>query len=197
MQNIFAYLMATVVAGILLLAIFKIRIDGDETSVAVTQFRASKSGSLNVAAMIQRDFANIASNHPNFVLPLDSVFVAIDTVGSEQSFSFRGQTARGAAPSLISYQWEEVGTTYLDTSYVPTYRLTRYVDGVNSGGSTGGIVEFRLRFLREDGMAVANVINTRQIEVELRSVSTLGKNKGTKGTRWSATIRPTALQIEA
>ena len=189
--------MATVVAGILLLAIYKIRIDGDQTSVAVTQFRASKAGSLNVAAMVERDFTNIASNHPNFVLPLDSVFVAIDTVGSDQSFSFRGQTQRGVAPSLITYRWVEVGTAYVDTAYVPTYQLTRYIDGANAGGSTGGIVEFRLRFLREDGAPVASVTNTRQIEVLLRSVSTLGVNKGTKGTRWSAIIRPAALQIEA
>jgi len=196
-HSMIAYSLAAAVVGILAITIFSVSRTGQDAAISATQFQAAKESSLDVAAMIQRDFANIGSNHPNFDLPIDSVFVKIDTTGDDQTFSFRGQTTRGATPSLITYNWTQVGTESIGGETVPIYQLTRYIDGTNSGGNAGGIVSLKLRFEYDNGTAVANVLSTRRIRVDMELVSTLGVDSNMETSRWSAIIRPTALQIES
>ncbi|MGA7303731.1 MAG: hypothetical protein WBW88_02605 [Rhodothermales bacterium] len=190
MQNWIAQLVAVVVAGTVIFIIAAVNLRVQRGAVATTQYQASKTNEVDLVGLIDRDFRNIGSSYPNFSLDPNAAIIAFDSSGT---FAFWGQTKRGFAPDSIRYSWSQTGTVLVDSAYVPAYSISRTVNGVPAGGSAGSVTSFSLRLLDNDGNGIAALSDTRQIEVNLSIVSSLGANAYTGTNDWQTVIRPTAL----
>ena len=200
------YVVAVVLASFVALTLFAVQLRTQETSVDSTQYRAAKKSAVDVVRMIEHDFKNLGSQHPAsptsglHALPGGATFgiaSAPDTTGSPRSFQFYAPSQRGQAPRVIRYEWETDGSVTLsDGTTRDTYRFTRTVDGTVDGRSTGTLTQLSFNLLEGAGNAITNVGNTRQIFVELRAISPLGKGSTIEETRWTGTYRPLALTID-
>ena len=199
------YVAAVVLASFVALTLFAVQLRTQETSVDSTQYRAAKKSAVDVVRMIEHDFKNLGSQHPGSGVPLHTLpggaafgIASIpDTTGSPRTFQFYSIPQRGQPPRVIRYEWETDGTVTLrDGTTRDTYRFTRTVDGTVDGRSAGTLTQLSFNLLEDAGNAITNVSNTRQIFVELRAISPLGKGTTIEETRWTGTFRPPALTIE-
>lgn len=200
------YIAATVIAGVLALLLFNIQAQSQQTAIDSTQYRVAKTSVMDLIQMVEQDLKNLGSQHPSSststaVHPLPGgatfgILGAPDTTSSPRTFQFYAQATRGAAPSLVRYEWGEDGTVTLSNGTTkPTYRVRRYVDGTLDGQSFDTVTRFRIWLLETDGNAITNIGETRQVFAEIRSVSPLGKGDTIEETRWSSVFRPLALII--
>ena len=190
MQNVILQTVALVVAGVVLLIIAAVSIRVQRSAVAATQYQAAKGVQTDLVGLIDRDFRNIGSGYPDYMLNPDSAIISFDSTGS---FAFYGQTQRGQAPDAIEYTWSQYGTVRLDTAYVPAYSVSRTVNGVPAGGSAGALTKFEVHLLDNVGNPVSVFSDTRQVEVSLVMISSLGSNSLTEANTWETVIRPAAL----
>lgn len=200
------YVAAVVIASFVALTLFAVQLRTQETSIDSTQYRAAKKSAVDVVRMIEHDFKNLGAQHPGSGAPLHTlpggasfgIASVPDTTGSPHTFQFYAIPQRGQPPRVIRYEWEADGTVTLsDGTTRDTYRFTRTVDGTVDGQSTGTLTQLSFNLLEDAGNAITNVGNTRQIFVELRAVSPLGKGATIEETRWTGTFRPLALTIES
>lgn len=189
-QNWLAQLVALVVAGVVILIIANVNLRVQKASIAATQYQSAKTNQTDLVGVMDRDFRNIASSYPNYALNPDSAIVAFDSSGT---FTFWAQTERGAPPQLVSYTWSQTGTVKVDTAYVPAYAISRTVNGSAAGGSAGSVIAFSIGLLDTNGNTTAAFSDTRQIQVDLSMISSLGANELTQTNNWATVIRPTAL----
>lgn len=193
MQNWIAQMVALVVAGTVILIIAAVNLRVQRGSIATTQYQSSKVNQIDLVGLIDRDFRNIGSSYPNYAVDPATAIIASTGDSTGGSFAFWGQTARGAPPDSIRYTWTQTGTIRVDSVQVPAYAITRTVGGVNMGGSAGSVTHFFLRLLDNDGNPAGTLTDTRQIEVSLRIVSSLGSSEFVETNDWQTVIRPTAL----
>lgn len=201
------YISAAVIASFIALLLFAVQLRSQEATIDSSHYRAAKTSAIEFVRMIERDMKNLGAQHPStagttspYPLPGAAPFAIPappDSLSSPRTFEFYAQPNRGVAPSTIRYEWEQAGTvTLADGSTKPTYHLERYVDGNLEGRSLETITEFSIWLLEHDGNAITNVDETRQVFVEIRSVSPFGKGETVEETRWSSVFRPPALTIE-
>jgi hypothetical protein len=190
MQNLIAYSVTILVAFVILMIIMTVNLRVQQTAIATTQYQASKISQADLVEMMDRDFRNIGSSYPNYALDPTTAIIAFDSTGV---FSFWAQTERGMPPATVQYDWAESGTVRLDSGYVPAYSISRTVDGNPAGGSSGSVTNFGLRLLDSNGNPVAVLSDTRQIDVDLSIVSSLGSSSLVETNDWRTVIRPAAL----
>jgi hypothetical protein len=190
MQNLLVQTVALVVAGVVLLIIANVNIRVQSAAISATQYQTAKTNQTDIVGLMDRDFRNIGSSYPNYLLNPEDAIISFDSSGT---FAFWGQTGRGLPPDSIRYSWSQYGTVRVDTGYVPAYSIERSVNGQPAGGSAGAVTEFSLRLLDNDGNPAGVLSDTRQIDVELIMMSSLGSNELTDANRWETVIRPAAL----
>lgn len=190
MQNLIAYSVTIVVAFVILMIIMTVNLRVQQTAIATTQYQASKISQADLVEMMDRDFRNIGSSFPNYTLDPTTAIIAFDSTGV---FSFWAQTERGMPPATIRYEWVQSGTVRVDTGYVPAFAVSRTVDGNPAGGSSGSVTNFGLRLLDTDGNPATVLSDTRQIDVDLSIVSSLGSSSLVETNDWRTVIRPAAL----
>lgn len=197
MQNWIAYLVAALVAGVIFYIAEGALFRSQETAVAGVQYRASKEHAIDLASMMSRDFRNIGANYPDYPLAAEMSIVTYDTVGWPHRFRFVSQIETGQPPDTVEYRWSEADSVSLGSHKVPGYRIERWVGGggtaVLTGTNSNAITRLRIVLQRADGGAIVDPWDTRQILIEMRSVSTLGVNELVKETRWSEVIHPMHL----
>lgn len=194
MQNLIAQSLALVVAGVVVLIIANVNLRVQRSAISAVQYQTAKSNQTDLVGLMDRDFRNIGSSYPDYLLNPDDAIILFDSTGS---FAFWGQTGRGLPPDSIRYTWAQYGTVRVDTGYVPAYSVTRSVNGQPVGGSAGAVTEFSLRLLDNNGNPTAILSDTRQIEVNVVLISSLGANGLTEANRWETVIRPAALDRES
>lgn len=189
-------MIALVVAGVVILIIASVSIRVQRTSIAATQYSASKVSQTDLVGLMDRDFRNIGATYPNYVLNPDNAILAFSSDTSGGVFAFWGQTERGMPPDSIRYEWTQTGTVRIDTTYVPAYAVSRYVNGNLRGSSAGAVTWLDIQLLNADGNPAGVLPDTRQIEVNVRIVSSLGSNDLVETNNWETVIRPAALARE-
>jgi len=191
MQNWIAQMVALVVAGVVILIIASVNLRVQRGSIATTQYQAAKTSQTDLVGLIDRDFRNIGASYPNYALPPDKAISVFDS--SNGIFAFWAQTTPGQPPDSVRYQWSKSGKVKIDTAYVDAYSISRTINGNAAGGSAGSVTRFELRLLDDEGNATGTLSNTRQIEVNLSLVSSLGSSEFVETNDWQTVIRPTAL----
>jgi len=191
MQNWIAQLVAVFVAGIVIFIVAAVNLRVQRGSIAAAQYQASKTSEVDLVGMLDRDFRNIGSDYPNYGLDPATAIIKFDSTGGV--FAFWGQTQRGMPPDSIRYHWVQSGTVLVDSAYVPAYSVERTINGSPAGGSAGSVTDFHIRLLDNEGNPTGVLSDTRQIEVSVSIVSSLGANEYVGTNDWQTVIRPTAL----
>lgn len=192
-NNWIAGLVSIVVAGIILLIMFKLGTEAQQRSISATQQRALRVSNVGLLGFIEHDFQNIGSNYPDFdLIPGDAIF-ELDTVGTDQSFAYVGQTKLNTVPDTVRYTWSVIGQKTIDRGTVDVYRLRRWINGQLTGESSGVVTDFGIGLLTSDGTPAAAFSDTRQILIRLSMVSSIGESSLLRETEWRSIVRPTAL----
>jgi len=196
--NFIGGLVGVVVTGVIILIIANLNLQTQERSVSAIQQRAVRTSEMNLVGMVESDFQNIGSNFPSFVNDPDFAITAYDTVSTKKVFQFTGQTVRWAAPDIVRYEWEVLGSKkikQLDGSYSDTdvYEIKRFVNNTLSGMSTGMITRFQIILRKSDGTPITGVQETRQVVVGISMASSLGASSLLGVTHWDTIIRPAAM----
>jgi hypothetical protein len=186
-------MMAMVVTSVVILIIANVSIRVQGSSIATTQYRASKVNQIDLVGLMDRDFRNIGATYPNYVLDPASAIIMFSGDSTGGVFAFWTQTERGMPPDSVRYEWAQTGTVRIDTAYVPAYSVTRQVNGDATGGSAGAVTTFDLRLLNADGNPTGVLSDTRQIEVNVSVISSLGSSDLVEMNDWQTIIRPAAL----
>jgi hypothetical protein len=193
MSNWLVGTIGVVIAGLVLLAIFKLNIQAQERSVSATQQRSVRTSEMDLLSMIEIDFQNIGSNYPDFELDPDSAIIMLGADGSDSVFSYMGQAVPNTEPVEIQYRWHKTGTIETKRGTVNAYQVERYIDGNKAGMSSGSVTSFRIDLLDSEGSAVASTKDTRQVRVRLSMASNLGDSSLLGETQWESLVRPYAL----
>ncbi len=198
MGNWIGGLVGVVVTGVVIYIIANLSLQSQERSVSAVQQRAVRTSEMNLVGMVESDFQNIGSNFPSFDNDPEFAITTYDTVSAKKVFQFTGQTVRWAAPDVVRYEWEVVGSKKiktLDGAYTnkDVYQIKRFVNGTLAGMSTGLITRFQIRLQKSDGTPVAAVAETRQVVVGISMASSLGASSLLGETHWDTIIRPAAM----
>ena len=199
------YISAFAVASFVAVTLFTVQFRSQEVSIDSTQYRSVKTAAVNVIEMIESDMKNLGGQHPSnsalttFGLPGGAAFgiqSAPDTTNVPHTFRFYAPRQRGAAPSVIRYEWAVEDSIQLsDGTQRPLYTFRRIVDGSVDGESNGILTKLTFNLLESPGNAITNLDQTEQVFVEVRAISPLGRSRTVGETRWSSTFRPRALTI--
>jgi hypothetical protein len=197
MQEWIGYLLATVVAGVVLLIVQSASFRGQEAAVAGIQYRAAKENAIDMASMMSRDFRNIGANYPDYPLDPQMSIVQYDTVAWPHVFRFVAQIEKGQPPDTVEYRWSPADSVDLGGTTVAGFSLERWVGGGGSaylsGANSNSITHLTISLEKSDGGAIVDPWDTRQIAVDMRSVSTLGASSLVNETRWNEVIHPMHL----
>lgn len=208
MQFLLDHLAAVVITGFLILVLGAISFRGQTTSIDSTQYFAQKQLLLDLVQFTERDFTNIGAGFNPAVDAVqagdfDTSGTAACTGGGTQCsfFQFRARAdSSDIAPSLIRYEWRQVGTHDLTAGTVPAYELRRMTGPVAgpantlSGQSSGYITRFRLDFFAPAGTSVAPQVDSmRVVQVDVTAVSPLGISENVEQSQWTRTFRPVNL----
>jgi hypothetical protein len=187
------YILSALIGMSVFASMSHVQVQNQQTNISSAQFRIVKKDAMALAAMIERDFKNVASNFPNFALSPDTAIVALDTTSSTRVFEFWGQTVQGQAPELIRYEWNVVDHIDLKQGNTPLYQIRRMVDGNLEGMSVGYVTQFDIDLRRGNGSAITNFSDTRQVAVFVKSVSGIGTNRLVEETRWNSVYHPLGM----
>ncbi len=210
MQVASDFIYGAIIAGVVLLMVFTLKLRGNETSIDATVFRAARIGSLSIIEAIERDFTNIGSHNPDLdvPVPIDSIFVNWDTLGVPAFLVFQARTDSlvTSQKTNVCYSWIEMPgkTVTLKSGPKPLLELKRKVGvdnncngGVLAGMNTNMITRFEIHFLRADGLAITELYgadaDVQQIVVRMRAVSPLGPGDVIEETWWEKVFRPVNL----
>lgn len=202
---------AAVIAGLVLLSMYRVQIRGQETAVDAVQYRASKKNVLSMVEMIERDFNDLGSYmrknggtfegvalDPQDVLQpgwYDSTSVA---GGYQVWLQFLSQIDSMQVPVTIRYEWEPVDgeTVTLNNGTVrQIYEVRRYEDGTLTTNSRL-FTAFNITPLTDESLPIMiNLHDARRFTVQMRTLSPLGKAQTVEESMFDATYRPVALTI--
>ena len=181
------YALSAVVAGVIVLIIATLTFRGTEATVATIEFSSVKKSTIDLVAVMDRDFRNLGSNFPYPQMLSDLAVLNYDTVSTTKRFDFLAQTERGAPPDTISYRWTEGAPVESDGYSYPTVTVERYVNDQLTGGNSGVVTSFSIEPKTSTGDPVMVGNETRQIVVQLKMISSLGSHGEIRETRWSET----------
>ena len=225
MQEMIALVASVIIAGVLLLALFVSQWRIQHTSIDATQYSAAKQGMLDLADTLEEDLSNLGAGIPQATMTTTSAIQAFDTTGGTREFRFYSRPRSlvadtlanfGANPRtantahLISYQWAATGETVrvfrpATNTFVsvPTYRITRRVNGSAAGESLDTITRIRFDLFDASGTPTGAGTGVRTLVVSLRAVSPLGgggadvefedASPHISETRWHKRFRPANL----
>lgn len=212
-QMIFAAV-ATVIAGLVLLTMFRVQVRGQEASLDAIRYRSAKKSQLSMVEVIERDFNNIGSymywnSATNSYTGTDLDPADVIRPGWHDStavqggyrywFQFLSQTDSLQAPSTIRYEWEPMAggvATLTDGTQRQLYELRRTVNGALTTSSSL-VTEFRVTPLPDASTPImVNLHDARVFRVRLHSISPLGKAETVEETLFDATYRPVGLAIQ-
>lgn len=190
MGETFGYTLSVIVAGTILLIISAVTFRGQEATVATIQYSSVKQSTLDLIGVMDRDFRNMGSNYPYPDVLSEGAVINYDTAATPNRFDFTAQTTPGALPDTISYRWQPGSPVTSDGITYPTVKVERYVNNVLTGGNSGVITSLSIELYTKDGDPVMDGADTRQIQVEMTMISSLGANGEIKEARWSETFHP-------
>ena len=193
MSESIGYTLSAVVAGVVLLIIQSTAFRGQEAAISTLQYSAVKQSTVDLVAMMERDFRNIGSNYPYPNLLSELSVLNYDTVATTRSFEFMAQTRRGQPPDKVRYDWKAGNPMITGGHTYPTFTVERYVNDVLSGSNTGAITSLSIELSTETGAPVMAAAETRQIRVEMTMISSLGMDGEINQARWSETFHPMHL----
>lgn len=197
MQMILDLVVATVIAGTILLITLAVEFRGQQASVAATQYQAAKKGILSAVEWLEQDMNNLGSGFS----PATDAIQHLDTTSSPREFSFYARTDSATATAqLVTYEWEASESVVLENTspptQVPLYEFRRFIDGALAGTTPATFTKFDIHLLDRDSVSVtANLEDTRQVFVELAAISPLTKGSFMEQTRWNAVFRPVNLTM--
>jgi hypothetical protein len=185
--------LAMVIAGVVVLTIVATSFRGQEASVSSLDYRMVKQSTVELAGFMERDFRNIGSNYPYPDVMSDLAVIGFDTVSTIRKFVFSAQTVRGQLPDTVRYEWTAGPSKVMGDSTYATVTVKRFVNDTLRGVNSGAITHFSLELRTATGGPVMAAAETRQVVVEMRSVSALGGHGKIRESRWSDTIHPMHL----
>lgn len=189
MHLIFDNLVAIMVAGMLFLMLVGVNQRSRLSAVESSSYYAMKQQELNFVETLKRDMQNIT---------------ALQTTKEDPTtltFSFKARTDPSDTTSkTILYDRVYMGQQADDS----LYQVRRYVNGAGDGGSMSTLVAWKIVAQNEEGVAVSDVANARQIFVRFEAISPFQANDDVDGSfktgrtfdksRWEATFRPPLIQ---
>jgi len=190
MGETLGYTLSAIVVGAIALIISSLTFRGQEATVATIQYSSAKQSTMDLIAVMDRDFRNMGSNFPYPNILSDGSVINYDTVSTPHRFDFTAQTTPGALPDTISYRWQAGSPFTSDGITYSTVTVQRYVNSVLTGGNSGVITSLSIELYTGTGDPVMDGADTRQIQVEMRMISSLGANGDIKESRWSETFHP-------
>ena len=207
MQSMIFYVAATLIGFVALLLLSVVLLRGQEQSVDTTQFLRAKSSLFAAIQNIELDFRNIGGGKEDVSTAFPPS--GIDTLACTNfgrancRFSFYGRVdPTSADSSLVQYFWRRSGSEMVDTDLSGsvdnlvktwTYTLQRVVDG-SPRFVIDRVSRFRVSVFDSSGVATANTLAVRQIEVELSIlVPTTQTDEQLEAVTWRSVFRPVNL----
>jgi len=190
MGETLGYSLSAVVLGVIALIVSTLTLRGEEATVATVQYSSVKQSTMDLVGVMDRDFRNMGSNFPYPDILSEGAVINYDTTSTPNRFDFTGQTQPDALPDTISYRWQAGSPATSDGITYPTVTLKRYVNDVLTGQNSGVITSLKIELYDGEGAPVMDGADTRQIQVEMKMISSLGANGDIKESRWSETFHP-------
>lgn len=179
MQFIFDNLSAILIAGVLFLVLVAVNHRSRVAAVETSNYYSLKQQQLSFVETLKRDMQNVT---------------ALETVAEEPAtleFRFSARTnPADASDHDVTYRRQSAGMKEGKNVYV----VKRYVDGVADGGSMSTILTWQIVAQNEEGVAVLDVANARQIYIYFETLNPFSKSETVESSRWEATFRPPLLQ---
>lgn len=194
MQFLIDHVASIFIGSILILIVAGLQLRTRNSSIDATQYGAAKTRLLDIVEMIEQDFSNIGSGVPTAAIATS--IQSFDTLSSTRVFEFLGRTGvADPSPHVIRYEWAPTGTATLnDGTSIPTYQITRRLDGAFSGESMSTITGVRIDLMDADSVAVGGLFaNTRLVSVDITAVSPIGVGDAIEQPRWRRIFRPVNL----
>ena len=180
MHILFDNLVAVVIGTSLILTMITANVRHQQVATEAMIFYEATAQTESFLQILRRDLQGVAAVHT----PTE------DAASHMYSFDAR----IGTDPTLrkISYKREYVGVH----NEQDLYRIRRFVDGVEDGGSSDIITAWSVTTLNEQGQPISGVSNlgsARQISVSLETTSPLGEMTLDTGLSWSSIFFPPLL----
>lgn len=193
MQFLLDHIAAVVITGFIILILGAVSFRGQSASIDSTQYYAQRRMLMDLVQFVERDFGNIGAG----VNPASAVFTSIDfdTSGTDKYLQFQARPdSTDLVPSLIRYEWEQIGTLELQSGTVPALEVRRLTDSNPAGMSSGYITSFRVDFFAQGGTSVVPTVDSmRVVQVDVTAVSPLGRGNTIEQSRWTRVFRPVNL----
>ncbi len=188
-DNLAAGLIALVLVVLLIGMQFRVsQVSNDRTALY-----AAKKHTLELADFVSRELSNVGSNLPEGQRITKRT---VNAYGLTDTLEFGRLNSTGDTLRLAYILTADDSVAIGDTT-VTLYRMQRYENGVEDGGSTPSLRDFQIELLDADGVAVGTRYDdTRQIRISLSSLVPFGdpEDHYVPQTFWGTTLRPNTLR---
>lgn len=186
MHILFDNLTASLIASALFLLIVTVNTRTQQSLTESTTFHSMMRHGENFTQILRRDMQGVASP-----LSLEG-----DT---SSAFRFWGMIGTSTTADSISYVPQKVDTMYFEddagvTVAVPIFRIIRYVNGVEVGGSSDIIVDWKVKCFNANGLASSDTDECKRITVDLVAAPRIGVAGTVPRMNWGTTFFPPLLQ---
>ncbi|MEX0822341.1 MAG: hypothetical protein WD021_09370 [Rhodothermales bacterium] len=179
MQLIFDNLVAIMIAGVMFLILVGVNQRSRVASIESSGYYAMKQQELNFIETLKRDMQNVTN----------LLNTGEDPVTLEFKFQARTDAIDTTRRTIV---YRRVFQTERDGEDL--YQVQRFVDGASDGGSMATLVDWEIVAQNDEGVAVSNVANARQVFVHFEAVNPFEQGETIDKSRWEATFRPPLLQ---
>jgi hypothetical protein len=180
MHILFDNLIAAIIGVFLILTLVTASVRHRQVATEAMVFYGATSQTESFLQTLRRDLQGIAEVHT----PTEDA--------ASHTYSFDARIGTDPTMRTISYKREYVGVRHGQN----VYRIRRFVDGAEEGGSGDIIKAWSVTTLNEQGQAISGVSSlgsARQISVSLETTSLLGEMTLDTGLSWSSVFFPPLL----
>ncbi len=192
MQFILDHILSIVIGLVVMLIMFFMVQQSQQTSIEAVQQRAVKKGMSDFIEVIQLDLQNIGAGMVNRDEAIDTLTV--------NEFRFYTRTDIGLPDSqLVRYAWAPIDTMrrYDGGNYTEAQvlQVERFVDGQLRARSPASFTAFEIDLQDNNGAVPANYGEVKAIGVRIASLSPLGPTRTVESSEWETTFRPLNLNL--
>lgn len=198
MIALYDHIISLMVAGIIILLLFNVQQDAQQTSIERDIMYMAKTRTLDFASVLERDLINAGYG----TSPVEDGILVHNTNGAgvTDTLLFWSMGASGE-PARIAYSVKQQNTAVLDGDTLAIYQLKRYERRgavyVEAGGSTPTLTQFRIDLLTA-GNTPTGPSTAKRLRVRFANavMPTLEDDRYLEGYRqlyWGVTLTPPSL----
>jgi hypothetical protein len=195
MQFLHDNIIASIIAGGILLTLALLQIRGQQANVQAGQFYVNRVQSLGFLEVLQRDFANIGAGVQGTG---QSMIVEHAWSGTTKRFEFRAvvDTTAGAPVQQVRYELTTSTDPVCTSQGVTCYQVRRLIRQgttyVETGRSHSTLTEFDVQLFP----AGATLANVREVGVRMSAMSPMGEDKIVRRSTFETRFRPLNLAFQ-